>query len=50
MPTLERALIVKVGMEKGTGFPYAIYRDILYHCFRVLPTGSYRAWHHEVKL
>lgn len=49
MPTLERALIVKAGMERGTGCEYAVYRDILYHCYRVLPQGTFRAWHHEVK-
>jgi len=50
MPTLERALTVKAGMERGTGVEYAVYRDILYHCFRVLPQGRRRrAWHHEVK-
>lgn len=49
MPTINRALTVKAGMEKGTGCPYAVYRDILHHCFRVLPQGTRRAWHHEVK-
>lgn len=49
MPTVKRALTVKVGMEKGTGRPYAVYRDILYHCYRVLPAGTSRVWHREVK-
>ncbi len=49
MPTLERALIVKAGMEKGTGRRYTIHRDILWHCFRVLPEGETRPWCHEVK-
>ena len=50
MPTIERALIVKAGMEKGTSREYTIYRDILWHCFRVLSKGTRRAWHHEVEL
>jgi len=49
MPTLARALIVKTGMEKGTGRRYTIHRDILHHCYRVLPEGERRPWCHEVR-
>lgn len=51
MPTIERALAVKIGMERGTCRQYTVYRDVLWHCFRVLPegAGTRRPWHHEVK-
>jgi hypothetical protein len=49
MPTLKRAAAVKAGMEKGTNRRYVIFRDILHHCFRVLPEGMYRIWCHKVE-
>lgn len=49
MPTIERAKIVKIGMERGTGRRYVIHRDNLHHCYRVLPEGERRAWCHEVE-
>lgn len=49
MPTIKRATVVKLGMERGTGARYTVYRDILRHCFRVLPEGSHRVWHSVVE-
>jgi hypothetical protein len=42
MESLERARIIKKGMERGTGMTYSIHFDKKHKCFRVIPKGDRR--------